>query len=328
MHRHERPCGASCRFCARFLSRPPTAARSPRHILRRTYRHAARRHTAHRHAREGGHPRVEPLLPCCLEGSCSSIPAPAGQPRAKPPTTPPVWAYPRSRGATACAARGYSPRTGLSPLTRGNRRPLGRSRAGGGPIPAHAGQPCSRGARAWPRRAYPRSRGATRRAINAAETPMGLSPLTQGNLGDSDPGDGYPGPIPAHAGQPLSVAHCVQALWAYPRSRGATFPRRPSWPAAPGLSPLTRGNPDQSWRADAGRGPIPAHAGQPCRRRRWWTRPRAYPRSRGATAAGEGDAFRESGLSPLTRGNLSSPASSCCASGPIPAHAGQPCCWA
>ena len=182
MHRHERPCGASCRFCARFLSRPPTAARSPRHILRRTYRHAARRHTAHRHAREGGHPRVEPLLPCCLEGSCSI--------------------HARSRGATKSEAAYDATSVGLSPLTRGNRGALCSLGRAQGPIPAHAGQPRMMKSRHYSTRAYPRSRGATYSRRNAMMSCTGLSPLTRGNRQQPFDDQHQRRPIPAHAGQP------------------------------------------------------------------------------------------------------------------------------
>ena len=243
MHRHERPCGASCRFCARFLSRPPTAARSPRHILRRTYRHAARRHTAHRHAREGGHPRVEPLLPCCLEGSCSM--------------------HPRSRGATPAPGAGTGRSAGLSPLTRGNRDAPRAAPMRAGPIPAHAGQP---DASVWSSvvfRAYPRSRGATWRLFRWTMRHQGLSPLTRGNLGRPDRPRRVPGPIPAHAGQPRHLASHQPARRAYPRSRGATRIFAAGDRVVEGLSPLTRGNRAQPVVDAQGGGPIPAHAGQP-----------------------------------------------------------------
>ena len=265
MHRHERPCGASCRFCARFLSRPPTAARLPRHIRRRTYRHAARRHTAHRHAREGGHPRVEPLLPCCLEGSCSM--------------------HPRSRGATLLAVVAIYAIKDLSPLTRGNRARDHLGAAARGPIPAHAGQPAARIVDADDVRAYPRSRGATGRFGAGADEDLGLSPLTRGNLDGGDRGARALGPIPAHAGQPLPTGPGSPAGRAYPRSRGATRPARWSTADHVGLSPLTRGNRDVSGPGRAAVGPIPAHAGQPSAGGSWCGAWRAYPRSRGATAA-------------------------------------------
>ena len=110
------------------------------------------------------------------------IPAHAGQPPLSCWLMVSLAAYPRSRGATVVDENAAVTVTGLSPLTRGNRKrkslcPL-RSR----PIPAHAEQPL---VVSWPcrrTRAYPRSRGATiGNAANMLPVP-GLSPLTRGNL--------------------------------------------------------------------------------------------------------------------------------------------------
>ena len=70
---------------------------------------------------------------------------------------------------------------GLSPLTRGNRRP--RSGYGGhrGPIPAHAGEPLHNRNEACKTGAYPRSRGGTFAKPMILVLATGLSPLTRGN---------------------------------------------------------------------------------------------------------------------------------------------------
>ena len=211
--------------------------------------------------------------------------------------------HPRSRGATPAPGAGTGRSAGLSPLTRGNRGDAGPPHPSDGPIPAHAGQPGG-----------PVHRAASRR------------------------------PIPAHAGQPnihrsrcsgrgayprsrgaTRPANCrVRGGGAYPRSRGATSPHAQVMLTSPGLSPLTRGNPRRSSPGGAGRGPIPAHAGQPRRggtsARGWW----AYPRSRGATPLPWASDRGMRGLSPLTRGNLDVVFLDALAPGPIPAHAGQP----
>ena len=110
------------------------------------------------------------------------IPAHAGQPRATGPAARFMWAYPRSRGATAALLVLALPSWGLSPLTRGN-LPAQRVGLGHlGPIPAHAGQPPSRPPARPSARAYPRSRGATQRAQTVRRRRKGLSPLTRGNL--------------------------------------------------------------------------------------------------------------------------------------------------
>mgnify|MGYP001056592082 CR=1 FL=1 len=110
------------------------------------------------------------------------IPARAGQPTAWPCMSHGMWAYPRSRGATADCVEDRSPPKGLSPLARGNLPPVGRCCLDEGPIPARAGQP-QKATRAPKRtRAYPRSRGATTVPPNAPKEPRGLSPLARGNL--------------------------------------------------------------------------------------------------------------------------------------------------
>ena len=192
------------------------------------------------------------------------IPAHAGQPRRACGRQCARRAYPRSRGATCQRSSRIRSRVGLSPLTRGNPIVVALGARDAGPIPAHAGQPAATSTPASGSRAYPRSRGATRRCRCRCALAAGLSPLTRGNRRSAAPADRGHGPIPAHAGQPRTARPASRKKWAYPRSRGATD--SPSQvPISPkGLSPLTRGNRLQR-RAHAARcGPIPAHAGQPC----------------------------------------------------------------
>ena len=91
------------------------------------------------------------------------------------------WAYPRSRGATLVSCTVICPLAGLSPLTRGNRAADRPRSVATGPIPAHAGQPPGHFERQGQRRAYPRSRGATRGPVDSSPDAWGLSPLTRGN---------------------------------------------------------------------------------------------------------------------------------------------------
>ena len=252
------------------------------------------------------------------------IPAHAGQPFLGIPGFSGSGAYPRSRGATRRDIYTEWEMMGLSPLTRGNLGEAQYAVHGGGPIPAHAGQP-SMGTRSpAPRRAYPRSRGATDLVRNGDLLHRGLSPLTRGNRQAGDERTWPCGPIPAHAGQPCCRAVGSTPTRAYPRSRGATSiswrPMNPVW----GLSPLTRGNLGAGELAAARPGPIPAHAGQPSNRIRSKSISRAYPRSRGATYSSVLTFHPQQGLSPLTRGNRDPDAHHADAAGPIPAHAGQP----
>ena len=152
---------------------------------------------------------------------------------------------------------------GLSPLTRGNPGHHRRSGAGRGPIPAHAGEPLRGVTRKRMHWAYPRSRGGTSLRASADCSGPGLSPLTRGNQSALIEIVRHNGPIPAHAGEPCNELVFRVPVWAYPRSRGGTAIASSLTQPGPGLSPLTRGNPQ--WRlADPGaRGPIPAHAGEP-----------------------------------------------------------------
>ena len=91
-----------------------------------------------------------------------------------------------------------------------------------------------------------------------------------------------------------------------------------------GLSPLTRGNLFLKPASMRGRGPIPAHAGEPQGGMIFALPPWAYPRSRGGTAWLARKTERSLGLSPLTRGNHGQRVEMGQHLGPIPAHAGEP----
>ena len=213
---------------------------------------------------------------------------------------------------------------GLSPLTRGNRRHDGAGRGFGGPIPAHAGQPWRDPRKVKRCEAYPRSRGATLARLLLRRIGQGLSPLTRGNPLHLGSRTRRPGPIPAHAGQPIDDVTLGVIEGAYPRSRGATETCRHTIGLEPGLSPLTRGNRHRTRSPGCRPRPIPAHAGQPRHSQQNLPGAWAYPRSRGATLRLAPAFPGRPGLSPLTRGNQMHTVAICGAIGPIPAHAGQP----
>ena len=132
-------------------------------------------------------------------------------------------AYPRSRGATRLHGPDQLGVEGLSPLARGNLEKMAVPKLAVGPIPARAGQPCSKSICASSSRAYPRSRGATYSLSDNSAAVGGLSPLARGNL-PGDPLNTAPqGPIPARAGQPAWARAYEWGAGAYPRSRGATY---------------------------------------------------------------------------------------------------------
>ena len=192
---------------------------------------------------------------------------------------------------------------GLSPPTRGNLHPVVRARAGGGSIPAHAGEP-----RAWKRESgkssvYPRPRGGTVTVETPYQLIRGLSPPTRGNLYQQWSSAWLAGSIPAHAGEPRTPIPKWCKIWVYPRPRGGTESRRPPRPRAFGLSPPTRGNPDDDVLLVLFQGSIPAHAGEPAKRPCVTTPSGVYPRPRGGTPLGRLFSRRTRGLSPPTRGN-------------------------
>ncbi len=170
------------------------------------------------------------------------IPARAGQPLPASLRPGLLRAYPRSRGATASCSPSRAACKGLSPLARGNRACPRFALLLGGPIPARAGQPGSSPGPACWRRAYPRSRGATRVLCICQSIHHGLSPLARGNRNHGRSVMAATGPIPARAGQPHRSASRHHGSGAYPRSRGATSIACASAVRQRGLSPLARGN--------------------------------------------------------------------------------------
>ncbi len=110
----------------------------------------------------------------------------------------------------------------------------------------------------------------------------------------------------------------------HPRSRGAALVTRYTEACDDGPSPLTRGSPPRLAAHHAGRGSIPAHAGQPGTSAAAFLARRVHPRSRGAAIEQVLRRPRRWGPSPLTRGSPVSLAGRGGDQGSIPAHAGQP----
>ena len=135
---------------------------------------------------------------------------------------------------------------------------------------------------------------------------------------------GRRGPIPAHAGQPSTRTSRVSTGRAYPRACGAArhWDQRPA--AGWGLSPRMRGSLICMRSATTIAGPIPAHAGQPRALARKVPASRAYPRACGAARSSALMMVTPAGLSPRMRGSRRTVDDREQASGPIPAHAGQP----
>ena len=144
--------------------------------------------------------------PSLLTIGSGPIPANAGEPSLLLCAWLPLRAYPRERGGTVLQRPFKTVNQGLSPRTRGNRQQGQQGESDLWPIPANAGEPSSRDCSASIDRAYPRERGGTRGNHDDPKGCKGLSPRTRGNPSARFPADGRPGPIPANAGEPDTIA--------------------------------------------------------------------------------------------------------------------------
>ena len=192
---------------------------------------------------------------------------------------------------------------GLSPQARGNLKNNNRINAEPGPIPAGAGEPGSSVSLQVIVGAYPRRRGGTAVGDVQRIAREGLSPQARGNHYAEMVKALIAGPIPAGAGEPLSMPTKKRSIRAYPRRRGGTCSQHSVVCADWGLSPQARGNPDGDEAIFSEIRPIPAGAGEPGLLVLIASQRRAYPRRRGGTADDDQDIIQGLGLSPQARGN-------------------------
>ena len=232
-----------------------------------------------------------------------SIPARAGEPRARRCWGGWSTVYPRASGGTSGATVLGGLVYGLSPRERGNRpgspSPCSRSRS----IPARAGEPrrCGRPHRLA--EVYPRASGGTGYPISHRECAGGLSPRERGNLLLGPELRPILGSIPARAGEPTTSARTVTTRWVYPRASGGTISGGSKPEREVGLSPRERGNRSTSATSERCTGSIPARAGEPCTRCPTPTVAGVYPRASGGTDHPRGVDTAKEGLSPRERGN-------------------------
>ena len=118
---------------------------------------------------------------CSISIKRRSIPAHAGEPKTLRQAREILEVYPRPRGGTVGVRLGEDGLQGLSPPTRGNRLAAVVVRVVGRSIPAHAGEPATKGARRTLHSVYPRPRGGTENAALTQPDAAGLSPPTRGN---------------------------------------------------------------------------------------------------------------------------------------------------
>ena len=192
---------------------------------------------------EGSSPltRGKRSLPTCGRHRCGLIPAHAGKTAPSNNTAASHPAHPRSRGENADFTVPDLRGRGSSPLTRGKRSGVSRSRLMRGLIPAHAGKTSARCGSSPPMRAHPRSRGENGQRTHLWDSPMGSSPLTRGKPPDRLNHRADPGLIPAHAGKTIQPRECRAEHRAHPRSRGENTWRLLVTQMSVGSSPLTRG---------------------------------------------------------------------------------------
>ena len=253
-----------------------------------------------------------------------SIPAHAGEPAVVSLPTSRSAVYPRPRGGTGTLMASAVCIAGLSPPTRGNLLQIFSRGVDARSIPAHAGEPHADMHKPRRPRVYPRPRGGTPGRTLPRSACFGLSPPTRGNPSVRHFRVALSRSIPAHAGEPVARYVERDAVEVYPRPRGGTQARTGRSGLSPGLSPPTRGNPEQRLAARFHVGSIPAHAGEPPRIPAS-SRPRSvYPRPRGGTVPGSVLAFGAWGLSPPTRGNPDCVGAARRRRRSIPAHAGEP----
>ena len=177
----------------------------------------------------------------------------------------------------------HTPRRGLSPPTRGNRRPRGIFLGNRRSIPAHAGEPTHCPIPQGIHRVYPRPRGGTTVTRKVGCELWGLSPPTRGNQDEIHDGLHGFGSIPAHAGEPNRNRATRTRTRVYPRPRGGTSSTSENGQPPSGLSPPTRGNRRKCKMTRRQEGSIPAHAGEPGRDAEPRRRSPVYPRPRGGT---------------------------------------------
>ena len=219
----------------------------------------------------------------CTTTSNRSIPACAGEPATETWTCLTPSVYPRVCGGTPMTRTMAPINGGLSPRVRGNRQACATWRAGGGSIPACAGEPQVARALHLAVEVYPRVCGGTGGSCISSTSPTGLSPRVRGNplllWEEANPMRS----IPACAGEPLDHRWPRGAVTVYPRVCGGTLPRPRRSRTSSGLSPRVRGNRRGRGFVNRRGRSIPACAGEPSSRAYRHCRCGVYPRVCGGT---------------------------------------------
>ncbi len=253
-----------------------------------------------------------------------SIPAHTGKPRAGERARRLPRVYPRPHGEATSAERCIKLRTGLSPPTRGSRRPGCPHARRRGSIPAHTGKPALAERPGRSRRVYPRPHGEARDRKLVEVTFKGLSPPTRGSRAQCLTDRRGFRSIPAHTGKPASASTPSSLPSVYPRPHGEALVRLGVRRRVLGLSPPTRGSRRSVGPTTPLMRSIPAHTGKPIGVSISRVVCAVYPRPHGEARNRKLFAPVGTGLSPPTRGSHCARVASSHRHGSIPAHTGKP----
>ena len=256
-------------------------------------------------------------------GGLGPIPAWAGDTLGQAPPARGLRAYPRMGGGYAESPWISGEVWGLSPHGRGIRLVLDADAKPDGPIPAWAGDTVQRCRRQCRTGAYPRMGGGYCVAKAEARFYEGLSPHGRGIRSQAGHSAGAQGPIPAWAGDTMSLSRRLSSARAYPRMGGGYRSESNAGGVSPGLSPHGRGIQVLRGHTLTPSGPIPAWAGDTCPSAGCWRDIRAYPRMGGGYLPVHAARSAAWGLSPHGRGIPSLIRPRCSRAGPIPAWAGD-----
>ena len=215
----------------------------------------------------GSSPRMRGTHDWLLDMMCWSriIPAYAGNTRSRSPRRTRVGDHPRVCGEHFFDLSGDGSDTGSSPRMRGTHaRRLGRP-AGGGIIPAYAGNTSKATRLCRGRRDHPRVCGEHRIVRVRVTAISGSSPRMRGTPVCSTCTPRNTGIIPAYAGNTRALPIAGASDWDHPRVCGEHITTLPVRMPAAGSSPRMRGTRGATLVGSGCRGIIPAYAGNTLR---------------------------------------------------------------
>ncbi len=253
-----------------------------------------------------------------------SIPACAGEPRARGTCAARCGVDPRVRGGAALPMYSSIFEKGRSPRARGSLASLVEQLVHPGSIPACAGEPIGMQTLGEDRRVDPRVRGGATGSGSVTAPVRGRSPRARGSLRWPCVDYAAWGSIPACAGEPPTSPWWAAITRVDPRVRGGARRTTIPYRSVMGRSPRARGSLDHSGVGVPGAGSIPACAGEPALRFTRLGEPRVDPRVRGGARRTRRASTPHRGRSPRARGSPGAAAYGPTKAGSIPACAGEP----